>query len=608
MLSDRKATVGYAVDLLRFHQVRRENAYLHAQTQAYHDELTLTKAEVKELKTAVQQCQADSENSHSLSKWYELRADQQGDQIRRLQRDLEMLKAETSKHQDESERNLTHATAETRLLEEKLFSRIETLCQQAADTSRSRLQTLNVRLDGFEAVLSNKADLTLVERLHRSIDPTQPPHASLDSVSRVDNSVEEHLGLQVHDSQATYLPEMPTNPPLNAHRDAAVKPAVQPSIPSDLDLDENVNTVSYAGHRVFGVDENDSLSFLSEPRAPADELTKANNLMQERFESWEHYYSRALRLVQTLPATFEEMVVRRFAEGIFQTVQRKQCQQWLELKGWAWENVGSFGSISSQVPPTPNSNNAGSVEISARYSKKVELLLGQGGLAKWRMSNTLANVPTENKEKPATVSLRRSQRLIEKDNRIAMETAKGSIDSGSQVMGGKFQKNIPDSRLQKRTGQKRNAPVSEQYGTLRPKETHFASRKNDNRHLKATAGQNAAAARGRGPDDEEGKAQSTAMCKDTESIGPGSSEQGPTGGNRKKPRGHVRHLPRLVPQKRVFSKASNESSGDEGYLYEQPVKNNDAHEMPAAKCRRVERRLPLPPPPEIPIVSTSSDG
>lgn len=190
MLSDRKATVGYAVDLLRFHQVRRENAYLHAQTQAYHDELTLTKAEVKELKTAVQQCQADSENSHSLSKWYELRADQQGDQIRRLQRDLEMLKAETSKHQDESERNLTHATAETRLLEEKLFSRIETLCQQAADTSRSRLQTLNVRLDGFEAVLSNKADLTLVERLHRSIDPTQPPHASLDSVSRVDNSVE----------------------------------------------------------------------------------------------------------------------------------------------------------------------------------------------------------------------------------------------------------------------------------------------------------------------------------------------------------------------------------------------------------------------------------
>lgn len=413
--------------------------------------------------------------------------------------------------------------------------------------------------------------------------------------------LQEQTGIQVHDSQRAYLPETSTILPLKVHDDddaaPATKSSVQPSIPSDLDLDGNVNTISYAGHRMFDDDENDSLSFLSDPQAPTNELTRANNLMQEKFESWAHYSSRALSLVQTLPATFEEMVVRRFAEGIFQTVQRKQCQQWLELKGWTWDNVGSFGSVSSQVPQAPGSNIAPSVELSAGYSKRMGLLLEQKRSTTRRTSNTLAGLPPGHNEKCATMPLRRSQRLMEKSIRIAMDdAAKIPVAFESHVLGGKIRKNIPTPTLQKRKGK------------YCPKEALRASGEKVNKHLEATAVQTPAATKDNKADGGEGEAQLPAMCNDNEEIGQRQSQQGPPVGNSKKPRGRVTCVPRLVPQKRAPTETASESSSDEGYLYQQPIKRNEASEMPVTKHRCVERRLPLPPPPEIPILSTSSDG
>ncbi|KIW19627.1 hypothetical protein PV08_00200 [Exophiala spinifera] len=613
MISDRKATVGCAVDLLRAHQLRRENAHLHRQTQAYHDELICTRAEVKELKIIVRGYQADRASSQSLRKLYEARSDEQAAQIRCLRGDLEMLKAETAKHEGEVARYCADTVPERRMLEERL-SRIETLFQHAAEASKSHFQTVDARLEGLETGLQSKADAALVEHIHLLTGPIQPPDASLDSVSRVNNSVEvanpllqEHTGIQVHDSQRTYLPERSANPALNPHHDAATKPAVQSSIPSDLDLDENVNTVSYAGHRILSVDDNDSLSFLSECRAPANELTRANNLTQEKFESWEHYYSRAHSLVQALPATFEEMVVRRFADGLFKTVQRKQCRQWLELKGWTWENVDSFGDISSQIPEAPSSTLAPSAEISARYSKKMGPLLEKKRSTAKRASNAPGRVPTGNND-TRMMPLRRSQRLIEKGNRTAMEAAEKPAKSESQVLGDSYRKNMSISSSQKRKALKEKASGPKQGRGHESTKTGRASGGKDTGHAKAIAGHNPAVTRAQGIDDGMEEAQSPAGCKENERVGQRSCQQEPTKGNSKQPRGGISCVPRLVPQKRALTGAASESSGDEGYLYEQRIKHNNAQEMPVTKHRRVAHRLPLPPPPEIPILSTSSEG
>ena len=140
-----------------------------------------------------------------------------------------------------------------------------------------------------------------------------------------------------------------------AHRRLPVLPHDVPqeeeqvTIAEDLDLDVNANDLSCAGHQCDEIEESDSLNLLPQPEMQATQLAKISLLRQGRFESWEQYYSQGSSLVEALPDTFEEMVVRKFADGIFQKTHRKQCQQWLQLKGWDWANVATFGDLWSPL-------------------------------------------------------------------------------------------------------------------------------------------------------------------------------------------------------------------------------------------------------------------
>lgn len=66
-------------------------------------------------------------------------------------------------------------------------------------------------------------------------------------------------------------------------------------------------------------------------------------------------------------------------------------------------------------------------------------------------------------------------------------------------------------------------------------------------------------------------------------------------------------LPQLVPQKRPVKDITDDSSDDAGHLYGHGRAKRVVNEEHAPLKKRREQRLPLPPPPEIPILSTSSE-
>lgn len=159
-----------------------------------------------------------------------------------------------------------------------------------------------------------------------------------------DCSIDKAL-IQVQNSQAVHQDETRKccEPSTPRHLPEPV------TVPDDLDLDANANTISYAGHHYHPSKEIDTLQELPRPGVPASQLARIKTLKQRRFDDWEYYSSQAQRLIETLPDEFEETIVRNFTEGIFKNSHRDQCRQWLDLKGWSWENVISFGDLCSQV-------------------------------------------------------------------------------------------------------------------------------------------------------------------------------------------------------------------------------------------------------------------
>jgi chromosome segregation ATPase len=200
MLPDREATVGYAIDLLRAHQLRRENAILHGEIQTCRKQLTSMQNELRELSVIVQECRTDSAKAHSLRDLQAARFKEQTLEIDRLRYDCEKVKAEVSNIQAANEQALEHAKAEIQLLQRQVQQE-RAVCQKTTDTHQHHLDETNVRVERLEVAIENKAEKRVIEplvgRLNHLAVSAIHPGPRLDSVSLVRDSLEGRLTLRI---------------------------------------------------------------------------------------------------------------------------------------------------------------------------------------------------------------------------------------------------------------------------------------------------------------------------------------------------------------------------------------------------------------------------
>lgn len=391
-------------------------------------------------------------------------------------------------------------------------------------------------------------------------------------------------------------------------------------MPDDLDLDENAHTFSYLGHRRAVAEKTDTLQTLPQPDIPSSQLAQVNLLRQRRFDDWEYYYSNGSLLVEALPHTFEETIVRNFVDGIFSDLQRKQCQQWLDAKGWTWEYIGLFGRLCSELAGTDTDTVLDTTEASTSFRKVKEAL---GALEEKSKTQPKPRVVQETKGpgRQAAV-LRRSQRLVDKETRGHSQRQSMQFPVGSKLPdaasktpcrpGDEAHAARPDwtngidqpPPKQPRTMQQDSpslgfheslAPVA-RIAERRLETFTTAAQQTDNRDL--AQGLNSTP-RKEG-DEVEVPCPSPTMAKGVPSM--------PVVPELQRKRGvPMRSVPQLVPHKRL-AKCREESSNDEGFLQKPEISQHQSRETMKAKQRKHKRRhLPLPPPPEIPILSTSSE-
>ncbi|KIV84688.1 hypothetical protein PV11_00456 [Exophiala sideris] len=612
MLSDRKTTVNYAVDLLRAHQLRRENAFLHEEVQACRKEIVAMHEELRDMRSTVQDCHAVSTQACSLSERYKVRAEEHARELDLLKEAYQSTKVEIEALKTADNRSNNDAQAQLALLKKEVrCARLD--CQSIEKAYNKQYGDLEASVAALQVLVDEKADMALIELLRKRVDElplltANSGHAA-QSASRVPDSFQRANGVQILDSQPANRREgTPQSQSPDLPRVAVPKTA-NATILSDLDLDANAETISYAGHQ-YHVGDLDSLRFLPlpEPQVQASELAKINTLKQKRFQDWAEYYSVGQNLMTTLPDTFEETVVRRFVEGIYLEAHRRQCQEWLDSRGWTWDSLTSFNDMLTQTPrhmePSSDSNRG----IMSLYAEKMGQIVKEREetekKAKKRAPKRHLNAATE--------PLRRSQRLVEKETQIA-HTAHVSLSNEPQ----------PRKRATKRKRNEQELKVQQPVCN--------------------TAGDNAemsnVAAHAQGAMDlQRAQAQAQTHAQErprkTKPLGAVADEEGghepqlvmptsivsiltkhPLQNTSSRPKKHgsdgIRRLdhplPQLVPRKRPVRETAEGSSDDAGYLYKRIRAEASTSEEQTRVERRRERRLPLPPPPEIPILPTSSD-
>ena len=413
----------------------------------------------------------------------------------------------------------------------------------------------------------------------------------------------------------------------------------------DLDLDENVDTMSYAKNLMPKEAAEDSMPMLplQESVQPATE-TQIFNLNQRRFHSWDRYLAEGQDLFRRLPRRQELVVVEAFKDGLYNAQQKKQCEQWLDLNGWIWESIISFGT-STQMPgmqrrseqlrdPSTEETRVPS-HAKVRFAEPKELKTPAPKPEKPQVkSNKEAQKP---KSQPTanTQARRRSQRLLENERAsqaqreasLVAEVSEKMPKAGSRpaVVGSLRAR----SRMQKevdcliRNTVSMSASPSPRTAKAQ-RSTHVSALKADEPHKKTEAKRVApvqAQSKMPGPQRSTKKEAKPvipgAPKKATRRIKP-DANQPPVSAQRQhslrpstpikvrqEPKMFFRDIeptaPRLVKRKRAEALGQDDSDGDV-ILPRQPV-TPAAAPRPSSK----KRRLALPPPPAIPILPTSDE-
>ncbi|EXJ81099.1 hypothetical protein A1O3_07387 [Capronia epimyces CBS 606.96] len=628
MLSDRKHTVSYAIDLLRAHQIRRENLFLHEELKSCRKEIANLHEKVKDARTAIQASHDASEKTRCTLEEQNIRLIDQGDGLQALQQGYDTIQSEVSSLKTTYNQGLEHTQAQWERLNKEIDT-VRTNCQNVADV-RQKHEGIMASLTRLEHTMVGKADASVVEALAVQVNelPGPPPAAggSSASVSRIEDSFEPQLSpcvpgnnmVQIRDSQGGRPPGRTETPheqhwPDHLHRREA-------TLPDDLDLDENANTFSYVGHQTAAHQEEiDTLQTLPQPDMHTSQLARVNLLRQRRFDDWEYYYSQGLTLIEALPRTFEETIVRNFINGMFLEAQRKQCQQLLDAKGWTWDNVVLFGKVCSQLSTGSEAGTLVENAEASKSSRKLTEALGRLGKSKaQRKERAHRKIKALGCQPGAdTGPLRRSQRLVEKEDRNQRQSKQPRAGSrppdaplpracgmtGTTKLGTRseiaqpalrqraMQQNNPSPRVQDSSAEvavERQGQLDQVMAGVQPVEIVVPAQNSDTAPGKDSGVPESV----RPPPIIAGKMLSKPAVFDLQ----------------RKRAGPVRSIPRLVPHKRRVAESAGESSNDEGFLRKPQALKDLGWGIKGTKQKKQEKRhLPLPPPPEIPILPTSSE-
>jgi hypothetical protein len=663
MSSDRKAKVGWAIDLLRTHQLRRENAFLHGELQSCLGEITAMRDEIKDIKAATEMCRVTSTQALCLSEQHKADLEGQRHDVEGLRRDLDQVQTEVSGLKSACDQSHEAEQAQVAILRANLLAgRLD--CQNRADVSQMQHQTNSSSIEALRRELEGKADQktldVLLDRMNRlrSPDPAAAPDSAMESVSRIQDTFErrgsEELPgeenaepslrkdklyngssagngtFQVRASQQAKGSKdfrSPLSPSVT--RDQTAKDPEPETILDDLDLDANAHTITYAGHHYHSAaEESGDLQFLPQPQAQAAQLAKLNTLCQKRFEDWEEYYTQAQMLVKELPHTFEETVVRKFADGIFKDAQRRQCRQWLDSEGWNWDNITSFGELCSQFR-RPSEASAATTPKRPEFSKRIAEVLPRNkqterrvqGLGR-RRGPMMAPQP-----KPAVVPLRRSLRLVIKVSQDEAQSRQRRPDPDSpeltaprQSGAGATQGRQDWGSISTPTGEifqsteRHTAPSVQGFKERADTPPGVVRQINLEQQRRLTANspqQNLDFAHKIGASHND-KTTSTNASQSlvASEIVPKNSKQtipGLQDGENETLRSPI---PYPVRDKVRTRELADDSSDDAGFLHNGQLGKRPGSPITTTrptKRRKKKTRLPLPPPPEIPILSSSSD-
>ncbi|EXJ69127.1 uncharacterized protein A1O5_08062 [Cladophialophora psammophila CBS 110553] len=613
-LSDRKAMVNYAIDLLRAHQIRRENVFLHEQLKTCAKELATLRDEVRDLRanqlaTVEKEIEPmkvsidiNAKKAFVLMDRHDSQLNEQARELETIRQSHRAMQTETSNIRDSCRKTQEDECAQRATMEKQLEA-VRAECENLATAQQQQARRTLASLETLRSGLDSKADVAVIEMLETRVNEfsTRQNAAALvaDSVSHISDTLERRChpleqgkSVQVQDSQrGNYEGPEPR----------------ETTVPDDLDLDANAHTISYAGHCYSEPGQNDSLKMLSPPTVQATQLAEIKTLRQRRFDGWDSYYNQGQKIVEALPRQFEGTIVHNFVNGLFKESHRKQCQQWLDSSGWTWANVTTFGNLCSQL----FANNA------TKAGMDTETLVHPGGIgvvlaavSKSGRDAGAANCKKSSKGKcrqvTVDVPLRRSQRVADKQGlntghagrQPEPKSIQGSFAHGVEQH--KAQESKPENQVGNECSKTQNRPQSDNATDRRAgmRESETAGVK-----LPEMVGR----ARPR---------KGTAVATETRK----SHKRKPVGvevrdySKRLKSRSkagdgddHAISIPQLVPFRGGIVKSVEESSNDEGFLYDGNL-SQPSVPMTAGQPRgHRKRRLPLPPPPEIPILPTTDE-
>ena len=194
MTSDRKGTVGYAIDLLRAHQIRRENAFLHGELQTSRKEMAALRNEIKDVRATVESCNVTSAKACSLSELHSIQVEEQVQGMEILQQIYNTLKKDLSDFKSACTQTGKKDQAQIAVLENDLTA-LRSECQDAVAALQQQDEIINASIDKLHNLVDQKAEKSLVEVLacrERGLvlaDPAVGP--TKDSVSYVPDTFEE---------------------------------------------------------------------------------------------------------------------------------------------------------------------------------------------------------------------------------------------------------------------------------------------------------------------------------------------------------------------------------------------------------------------------------
>ncbi|OAL24040.1 hypothetical protein AYO20_10785 [Fonsecaea nubica] len=563
-LSDRKMTVNYAIDLLRAHQIRRENVFLHEQLQTCVKEVAMLREEIRDStqrQTAIENevkpikvsiVDHDTKAS-AIFETQETRLNDQARELRAVRQSCRALQTETS------DIKASYHDAQT-----------------VQQTQIAIVEKQTETLENLQRALDSKADTALVKVLESRVNKLWSDQNAgivvIDSVSHVSETA-EHESVQVRDS----LPDR-----------SEPQQAREMTLPNDLDLDANAHTISYAGYECRAAEP--SLRMLSPLPIEASRLAEIKTLRQRRFDGWDHYYDQGQELVQALPQDFEETIIHHFVEGLYQTTHRKQCQQWLDSSGWTWANVTAFGNLCSQLL-------ANDTSVETSRPRQIDAGLAAVGKSGQRVDGVgkeakNGKVPRDTVDAP----LRRSQRVAQKQNLQTQTEKRHEVESNRGPPAHRTRRDITQgSRLKTNPGK-----VPDEAQRQRQAVDATEPRAPPQKSAKVTANPQ-----------ETGAAKTTTFSAKRRESHKRRAVVNETDHSAKQPKPRPtappnHHIsPKLVSFRGQNAELMEESSNDEGFLHNDPKPSFPTRVRQRAGHRK--RGLPLPPPPEIPILPTTDE-